>query len=159
MKKTVAFACLVGLSQLAVSQTALAKEYCNSRFDYCVDVPSQLKWMPESTNGDGRHFKLANSPAEILIYGSHGPSVLDYTDQQYLAAQKRDYHANTVVTYERKKGSTYTVSGYDENGRIYYHVIKVKNGTQAQLAFNYPKSEKQKMDRIVGQMARSFKLY
>lgn len=159
MKKTVAFACLLGFSQLGLSQTALAKEYCNVRFDYCVDVPSQLKWMPEPHNGDGRHFKLSNSPAEVLVYGSHEPVVSDYTDQEFLAAKKREYHAKTTVTYELKKGNTYTVSGNDETGRIYYHVIKVKDGTTAQLHLNYPKSEKQKMNGIVTQMARSFVIY
>lgn len=159
MKKTVAFVCLLGLSQLGLSHAALAKDYCNVRFDYCVDVPSQLKWMPEPTNGDGRQFKLSNSAAEILTYGSYEPMVSDYTDQQFLTTKKREYHANTVVTYERQKGNSYTVSGYDEGGRIYYHVIKVKEGTTAQLHLNYPKQDKQKMNSIVTKMARSFKLY
>ncbi len=62
------------------------------------------------------------------------------------------------VTYELMKGDTYTVSGYDKKGDIYYNVIKAKNGTTAQLHISYPKSERKKMDNIVKQMAGSFRL-
>ncbi len=148
MKKTLFFLILCTFSQLAQ-----AKPYCNTQFNYCFDVPIQLTWQ------GGRSFKLENSKSNIWIYGSYEPSVFFLTDKEFLQQQKHSYHTENTVTYERMKGDTYTVSGYDKKGDIFYNVIKAKNGTTAQLQIIYPKSERKKMDSIVKQMARSFKLY
>ena len=146
--------CILGSSQLA-----MARDYCNGRFAYCVDVPNQLQWLPEADNGDGRHFKLPNSNADILVFGSNTPSVFFYTDSDYLKEKQHRYKTGMTVTYERLKGKTYTVSGYREDGQVFYHVIKVNNGQEVVLHLNYPESEKDRMTKIVKQMARSFKLY
>ncbi len=146
--------CILGSSQLA-----MARDYCNGRFAYCVDVPNQLQWFPEADNGDGRHFKLPNSNADILVFGSNTPSVFFYTDSDYLKEKQHRYKTGMTVTYERLKGKTYTVSGYREGGQVFYHVIKVNNGQEVVLHLNYPESEKTKMTSIVKQMARSFKLH
>ncbi|PKG36492.1 hypothetical protein [Psychrobacter sp. Sarcosine-3u-12] len=144
---------------LSSSHLAMARDYCNGRFAYCVDVPNQLQWLPEADNGDGRHFKLPNSNADILVFGSNTPSVFFYTDSDYLKEKQHRYKTGMTVTYERLKDKTYTVSGYREDGQVFYHVIKVNNGQEVVLHLNYPESEKTKMTSIVKQMARSFKLH
>lgn len=144
---------------LSSSQLAMALEYCNAKFAYCIDVPNQLKWLPEADNGDGRHFKLANSNADILVFGSYTPIVFFYTDSDYLKEKQHQYKIGTTVTYELLKDNTYTVSGYRENGQVFYHIIKVDGGKEAVLHLNYPESEKGRMTKIVKQMARSFELH
>ncbi len=121
MKKTLFFLILCTFSQLAQ-----AEYYCNTRFDYCVDVPSQLTWLPVSDNQGGRSFELVNSQANIFIWGSYEPIVFDLTDKEFLQQQQHSYHAKNTVTYERMKGDTYTVSGYDKKGDIFYNVINEK---------------------------------
>ena len=154
MKMLFVLFCLLGSSQLA-----MARDYCNGRFAYCVDVPNQLTWLPEADNGDGRHFKLPNSNATILVFGSNTPIVFFYTDSDYLKEKQHQYKAGMTVTYELLKDKTYTASGYRKDGQVFYHVIKVKDGQEAVLHLNYPESEKTKMTSIVKQMARSFKIH
>ncbi|WP_201593019.1 hypothetical protein [Psychrobacter sp. Pi2-51] len=154
MKRLFILFCLLSSAQLA-----MALEYCNAKFAYCVDVPDQLKWLPEADNGDGRHFKLSNSNADILIFGSYTPNVFFYTDSDYLKEKQHRYKTDTTVTYELLKDNTYTVSGYRENGQVFYHVIKVDDGKEAVLHLNYSKNETGRMTKIVKQMARSFELY
>lgn len=154
MKRLLVLFCLLSSSPLA-----MALEYCNAKFAYCIDVPNQLEWLPEADNGDGRHFKLANSNADILIFGSYTPSVLFYTDSDYLKEKQHRYKTSTIVTYELLTVNTYTVSGYRDNGQVFYHVIKVEDGKEAVLHLNYSKNEKSRMTKIVKHMARSFELY
>lgn len=154
MKILLLLFCLLGSSQLA-----MARDYCNGRFAYCVDVPNQLKWLPEADNGDGRHFKLPNSNATILVFGSYTPKIFFYTDSDYLKEKQHRYTTGMTVTYELLKDKTYTVSGYRKDGQIFYHIIKIDNGKEAVLHLNYPKNEKDRMTKIVQKMARSFELH
>lgn len=154
MKMLFVLFCLLGSSQLA-----MARDYCNGRFAYCVDVPNKLTWLPEADNGDGRHFKLPNSNATILVFGSNTPTVFFYTDSDYIKEKQHRYKTGMTVTYELLKDKTYTASGYRKDGQVFYHVIKVKDGQEAVLHLNYPESEKTKMTSIVKQMARSFEIH
>ncbi len=83
---------LLLLTFCTFSQLAQAEYYCNTRFDYCVDVPSQLTWLPVSDNQGGRSFELKNSELNIWIYGSYEPSVFFLTDNEFLQKTKREYH-------------------------------------------------------------------
>ena len=81
------------------------------------------------------------------------------SDSDYLKEKQHRYKTDTTVTYELLKDNTYTVSGYRENGQVFYQVIKVDDGKEAVLHLNYAKNETGRMTKIVKQMARSFELY
>ena len=151
-------AIVCGVMLMSACVSAYASTYCNPRFDFCVDHPASLKTQyPESANGDGRVFKLSGSRADIRAYGTNTPSVLHDSDQQYLASLKSSYAAKNSVTYERKKQNSYTVSGYTATGNIFYDHIVVKDGEAIVVHFDYPISEKKKMNAIIQQMASSLR--
>ena len=138
--------------------SAHANTYCNPRFDFCVDHPASLKTQyPESDNGDGRVFKLPGSTADIRVYGTNTPSVIHDSDQQYLDSLKSSYAVENSVTYERKKQNSYTVSGYTAAGNIFYNHTVVKDGEAIIVHFDYPISEKKKMNTIIKHMTSSLR--
>lgn len=149
-------AVLCGIALLSCCVWANANTYCNARFDFCVDHPSSLKTQyPESANGDGRVFKLSGSQADIRVYGTNTPSVLYESDKKYLTSLKSEYAAENNVTYAHYTSNSYTVSGYNAAGNIFYDVIKVKNGQAVILHFDYPTSEKKRMAAIIKEMSSS----
>ena len=146
------------IALLSCSTWVNASTYCNPRFQFCVDYPSSLKTQyPESINGDGRIFKLVGSKADIRAYGTHAPGVFYDSDQQYLASLKSEYSKENSITYQKKKQNSYTISGYTSSGNIFYDHIVVKNREAIVVHFDYPVSEKDKMNEMIKQMSSSLR--
>lgn len=144
---------------LLMTTVSYAGEYCNTRFDYCVDYPKTLIKHNESDNRSGAEFELKGSSASIMVYGGYNVGADDnLTAKQYLKMLQNQSHANYKVTYELLKGNNYTVSGYDNQGNIFYSHTKADNNKNATVHFIYPKSDKVKMDAIIKQMKSSLTL-
>lgn len=151
-------ACL-GVSTLVcliAAQNAMAGQYCNAKYNYCVSYPNQLSPQRESDGGDGRRFTLKNSPSSIAVYASNAPSALSQTDSEYLNQLKSETHQHKIA-YESLKGNRYAYSYLTPKGNIFYGWVIAKNGSDYHLTFEYPKSEKLAFDRIIKQMTQSLK--
>lgn len=146
------------ISLATVSTLSYANTYCNARFGFCVDYPNYLIPQPESDNGDGRRFKLAKSSANISASAGYNVSAYgNITGGQYLKEIQQDYRQNYKISYELLKNNSYTVSGYDNNGFIFYQSTKVKGDKHATVYFNYPVSDKAKMNNVIKQMQSSLR--
>lgn len=157
MSKRVAKTSLLLLSLMTT--TSYANEYCNTRFDYCVNYPKTLIKQSESDNRSGVEFKLKGSSASIMVYGSYNVGADDnLTAKQYLKMVQRQSHTNHQITYELLKDNHYTVSGYDNQGNIFYRHTKADDDKNATVYFIYPKSDKSKMNGIIKQMKSSLTL-
>ena len=91
------------------------KNYCNSRFDFCVSVPSNFKNLGESENGDGQSFQSHDGNAKIITFGNleiEGINDLESLYKQYLKSKK--------ITYKFRKGNYFILSGIEKNGNIFY---------------------------------------
>lgn len=158
--KNMRSACL-GLSTLVclvVAQSCIAAQYCNSKYNYCIDYPNNLKPQPEASNGDGRHFTLKNSSASIAVYAGNTPSVLGQTESSYLKQLKAETHQHSIA-YESLKGDRYAYSYLTPTGHIFYGWVIVKDGSDYHLEFDYPQSEKVVIDPMIKQMSQGFKVY
>lgn len=154
--KNMRTACL-GLSTfvcLVATQPCLATQYCNSKYNYCIEYPSNLKPQPEADNGDGRRFTLKGSPSTISVFASNAPSVLDQTNKEYLAERQSEAHQHSVA-YESLKGNRYAYSYLTAKGNIFYGWVVAKQGTAYQITFEYPQSEKSAFNPIIKQMTKS----
>lgn len=142
-----------------MATVSYANEYCNTRFDYCVNYPKTLIKQSESDNRSGVGFKLAGSSASIMVYGGYNVGADDnLTAKQYLKMLQNQSNKDYQVTYELLKPNEYTVSGYDNQGNIFYRHTKADDDKNATVYFIYPKSDKSKMDGIIKQMKSSLTL-
>lgn len=108
---------VVGLS--TVSMAKAGQSYCNSKYEYCVDFPDPMQALPEAENGDGRAFRLAGSTADIRVYASTMPLILDMSAQQYFRASQKEQRAKKIPDYELLKADRYVFS-VREGGQITY---------------------------------------
>lgn len=139
-----------------MATVSYADEYCNTRFDYCVNYPTSLLKQSESDNRSGIQFKLKGSSASIMVYGGYNVGADDnLTAKQYLKMLQNQSNKYYQVTYELLKPNEYTVSGYDNLGNIFYSHTKADNKRNATVHFIYPKSDKSKMNNIIKQMKNS----
>ena len=156
--KNVRTACL-GLAKLVyllAAQSAMAGQYCNARFNYCVSYPDTLHPQREADNGDGRHFTLPSSASSIAVYAGNTPGVLGQTDAEFLKQLKSDTHQHKVA-YESFKGNRYAYSYLTPTGHIFYGWVIAKVGSDYHMEFEYPQSEKAAFDPIIKQMTQSLK--
>lgn len=137
--------------------------YCNFRYGYCVDYPSEAVHMqPEAPNGDGCVFHDNNNRELGRVYRTLNPDpegspVSLKTEMEKDIARLQDHaegHA-VGVTYS-KVGKTFYVMSAKGNGRIYYHKCIVKGDDMAMLIFQYDEERKSVYNVIVAAMAKSF---
>jgi len=125
------------------------KEYCNSRFEFCIKYPSS-KLIPqgESGNGDGQIFKTKNGLATMWVYRDFRDNISDdekFNIESVFIEDSGIDNFNQIkreVTYKKLGKYFYVISGYN-NGRIFYQkTANTKKGLVTAL-IEYPESEKQ----------------
>lgn len=151
---TKVFACKA--ASTSTPQSTTVRQYCNSKYNYCVSYPNQLSAQRESDGGDGRHFTLKNSPSTIAVYASNTPSALSQTDAEYLKQVKSEAHQHKIA-YESLKGNRYAYSYLTPTRNIFYGWVIVKGDSDYHLEFEYSQSEKAAFDPIIKQMTQSLK--
>lgn len=146
------------ISLATVSTFSYAGTYCDKQIGYCVDFPNSVTVKEATPQGNGRMFKLAHSNAYIMSsadYNTTSNGIL--TGVAYLKERQQFYHQYYRVTYELLKNNSYTVSGYDNRGIIFYETIKVKGNRNISIYFEYPTSDKAKMNNVIKQMQGSLR--
>jgi hypothetical protein len=138
------------------------KQYCNSRFEYCVDYPEGLFYpQPESENKDGRVFENKNGEEVMRVFGrpnmdADGEPV--DLDQQY----KNDLYdwgsGSGAITYQKLNKDHFVISGYKDQ-LIFYQKTILLDGAFGYTIVQYPEKVKAVLNPITGKIATSFKVY
>lgn len=152
----------IAITTAAIDRSSIAiandryQNYCNSRFEYCLDYPTHLKPQPEAHNGDGRDFTSADGSVNLKVWGS-----VDLSEGKSPAQRLKDNlktaSDNRRITYRNIQPQSYVLSGYTPQGQIFYRKTILKNGELVNLEFTYPPTVKKQYDAIVMRVGRSFK--
>ncbi len=136
------------------------ENYCNSRFQFCIDYPRDLTSQGEAENGDGQIFLSKDKQTEVRAYGMMAIEEFDKLSQQYETAI-----TGITVSYKVIKPSWFIFSGTDKKGNIVYRkTVKKKlddymNGGPQDvfqtLMITYPVSQKKLYDPYCGKIAKS----
>ncbi len=97
-------------------------EYCNERFEYCLDYPAVFEPFGSSKSGDGQIFYINGGKIELLVWGSvNGQNRTLEQEKQYISQNRK-------VEYQTINDSFFVISGF-ENGKVYYlRTEKTDNG-------------------------------
>lgn len=139
------------------------RTYCNGRFGFCVDYPADFTVQQAPQNGDGRVFKSKNAE---LIASASWAFLLGEDIKEAFENSKEWKHS---ITYEKQKDNWFILSGYNENGKIYYTktvFVKKKdpavdNGEEDDVEINvtleYNPSEKSFYEKMIPHIFNSIK--
>ncbi len=131
------------------------KTYDNARFGYSIAYPEGIL-IPqgEAENGDGQKFLSKDGKVVMLVYGQY--NVLDQTLKDAFSEALRKGTPGGTVTYKLLKDNWFVVSGKVSN-RIFYQKTMLVEDTFKTFRIEYPDSQKSVLDRITGEIAKSFK--
>ena len=87
--------------------------YCNDRYGFCVDYPSNLTMEPPPANNDGRRFH--DSRGFMLIVSGIN-NVLENTIDTEMKSQSKDIDK---ITYRKKGKNWFVLSGYIGSDIVY----------------------------------------
>ena len=150
MKKR--FALLLTLSSSVMAQGAML-HYCNAKFSYCTDYPSNLIMQPAPDNDDGRTFKSKDGLVKMLVYGSPN-SLMEKLETRFKAESSSS--ATRKVTYKLFRPDLFVISGV-ENKNVFYQKVLFKNDEYKTFLISYPLAQHKKYDPITTEIAASFK--
>jgi hypothetical protein len=150
MKKRFVLLLLLGSSVLAHSSM---RQYCNSRFAFCIDYPKNLILQPAPENGDGRTFKSKDGLVKMLVYGSNN-SLMEKLETRFNAESSSS--ATRKVTYKLFKTDFFVISGV-ENKMVFYQKVLFKNDEYKTFLITYPVTQKKAYDSITVKISASFK--
>lgn len=114
--KSLLFACLMAFMPFK------DKEYCNDRFQFCINYPATFTSGPEPANGDGLQFFSADKKTTITASGSLYDEEFDSLERDY-----KYFSEKFKVTYHVMKPNYLIVSGTDKNGNIAYEKVVIKS--------------------------------
>ncbi len=139
------------------------KQYCSSRFGYCVDYPDKILFpQGESDNGDGQMFKSKTAENYLQVYRDYRDMIeedskFDLEDAYQLDTWSKDpKKPKRVITYKNLQKNYYVVSGYN-NGKIYYQKTIISNELLITCMIEYNESEKLIYGKVCDRMFKSFK--
>lgn len=147
------------LTSEKISQNQDYDQYCNVRFDYCLDYPNFLNPQPESANGDGRIFNNEKDEEVLRVFGRFNLDAegeIISLEQQFKTDIQDNLKKNNVVTYKKLGETFFVISGY-RNGKIFYQKTILKNDAFAFAILQYSKDEKEIYDKVSTEIFKSFK--
>ncbi len=97
-------------------------EYCNERFEYCLNYPAIFESFGSSKAGDGQIFYIDGGKIELLVWGSvNGQKRTLQQEKEYISQSRK-------VEYQTINESFFVISGF-ENGKVFYlRTEKTQNG-------------------------------
>ena len=124
-------------------------KYINARFGFQVSYPSFLISAPVPANGDGT--RVYDKKGFVLI-GSGINNVSGETFQTELQTQKEGIGK---INYGVRGNNWFAISGIKENKIIYFKSY-IGAGAINHLYIEYPKDLRERYDKIVEDIAKSF---
>lgn len=123
------------------------KTYYNSRFGYEIRYPSFFDKITLPSNGDGCQL-MRDERTYLSVSGIN--NVLDETLKECYDRRK----VNAV--YSRMKGDWFVVSGYTDDGRIYYEKTVLRDGAFLTAILYHPIEEKEYFSPIISEIFTDF---
>jgi Trypsin-like peptidase domain len=133
------------------TSTLFANEWmqvCNKRFGTCAEIPSSMKKLPPSANGDGEIFTLPNR-FKVSIYGAY--NIDNLLTREYFEQYR---NKSGTITYSVLKNDWFVESGFIGDW-IFYHKVFVSKEKISGVYIEYPKAFKRDFDAIVTHISRS----
>ncbi len=129
-----------------ISSCSTQSEYCNERFEYCLNYPAAFEPFGSSKSGDGQIFYIDGGKIELLVWGSVNGQNRSLEQEKAYISQNRNVVYQTLN--DKIKPNFFVVTGF-ENGKIYYlRTEKTQTGFRS-FEIRYPKEEKEKYDKFV----------
>ncbi len=134
--------------------------YCNSRFGFCIDYPSN-KLIPqgESANGDGQIFTSEDEKTRLWVYRDFRDNASieeEFNIQSAFESDIQTNKPNRSITYKKLGSDYYVVSGYND-GKIFYQKTMMTDKGLATSLIEYPESEREYYDKVSETIFSSFK--
>ncbi|MBC9935027.1 hypothetical protein [Chitinophaga qingshengii] len=171
MKAKICITSLV-LAVLCLSFSTLArKQYCNNRFQFCMEYPEDFKADGESGNGDGQTFSARKGTAKIWAWGNLVMDPSELYDDVKPGTDPLQYKFKSAiegikVAYKVIKLNFYIFSGTNEKGDIVYcktvkHKINYMGSADSEvfqtIMIIYPAAEQDKYKDYCSYIAGSLK--
>ncbi len=135
--------------------------YCNSKFGYCIDYPSDLL-VPqgEAGNGDGQAFTSENGENTLLVYRDFRDNMDPEIKFMIEMAYKDDIESNSkkpkTISYKKSGKNFFVISGHT-NGKIFYQKTIVSEEQLVTSIIEYKATEKEVYDKVSERIFKSFK--
>ncbi|MGF1645039.1 MAG: hypothetical protein ACFCUJ_15480 [Thiotrichales bacterium] len=126
--------------------------YCNPRFRFCINYPSDMGMLPPPENDDGREFFYRDGFRFVVS----GINNIDDTTPTEAYNQSRGLF--DTVTYKKLGTNWFVVSGL-KNGNVLYVKEFVTPESMRSIYIEYPESRKHEYHEVVNILSRSFRLY
>lgn len=126
------------------------KRYHNSRFGFNIAYPASFSTTQESTNGDGA-ILMRDEDTYLRAYGED--NYWDETLKERFESKKADYPS---VVYSRLKNNWFVISGYLEDGRIFYHKTVQKGDSFVTAILCFRSGEKEYFSPIITEIFGKF---
>lgn len=123
--------------------------YYNVRFGYRIAYPSHFTQMPEPENSDGCEIRR-DEQTYILVYG--GYNALEETIEDMYNKSK----AEGQITYSRLKNNWFVISGYTENGHIFYQKTVLRGDVIFTAILYYTEDENTYFSQIIPKIFSDF---
>lgn len=125
--------------------------YRNARFGFLLPVPPGMKALRPPDNGGGQAFETLDGKVRLAGWASFNVDGLGDVDRRWaeeLAEGKRS------ITYKRKTGSWYVVSGVDEDGTGFYIRYTADKDHACGWSITYPQKEEKKYQAWIERIAK-----
>ena len=126
------------------------KRYHNSRFGFNIAYPASFSTTQESTNGDGA-ILMRDEDTYLRAYGED--NYWNETLKERFESKKADYPS---VVYSRLKNNWFVISGYLEDGRIFYHKTVQKGDSFVTAILCFRSGEKEYFSPIITEIFGKF---
>lgn len=147
------------LTSEKISQNEDYDQYCNVRFDYCLDYPKFLNPQPESANGDGRIFNNEKGEEVLRVFGRFNLDAEGKTislERQYNTDITDNLKKKNNITYKKLGKTFFVISGF-RNGKIFYQKTIFKNDAFSFAILQYPTNDKEIYDKVSTEIFKTFK--
>lgn len=127
-------------------------KYCNPRYGFCVDYPSDLKIDIDTDNGDGLAWINKNRDYRMIV--SAGFNVEDESLDEY----RKNYYIDDFdqITYSQIGKNWFALSGYKGN-MIIYKKVWLSDICHNALHLEYSIKNKIIYNQMVEHIVKSFK--
>ena len=133
------------------------RTYANARYGFLVSYPAWLlRPLPPPTNGDGRTFATADGAAQMLVWAAPAREAL----RRALRTTRAEYAREGRITYVRRGGDWFVLSGYLNTGEIFYRRSRFVcgGGLRLDVELRYPPARRGRWDPLVGRITRSLRM-
>lgn len=157
--------CLFSAIPCDAQQNIKYKNYLNQSFGFSIDYPNEIL-LPqgESGSGDGQTFVSSKNKNNLLaVYrdflDNMDPEVnftLEVGFKKEVAACEGK-EARRKITYKKLGKDFYVLSGYKQNGYIFYQKSILVQGALCTCILEYSKEDKELFGKISERVFKSFK--